>query len=106
MYVLTRLGRENVRLLLDLGHLNVSATTLGLSPIEEVNRFVKFVGQVHIHDNDGKTDLHDPASRTSWFWRLLLFKYVPLIIEQPGVGIDIIISQIKLLREMESTYAE
>jgi len=106
LYVLARLERENIRVLLDLGHLNVSATTLDFSPVKEVSKFAKFVGQVHIHDNDGKTDQHYPTGRTSWFWGLQLLENIPLIIEQPGVGIDMIISQIKLICEMEKTYAE
>ena len=105
LYVLNRVGREDVQVLLDLGHLKVSAATLGLSAMDEARRLARFVGQVHIHDNDGEEDLHGPASRQSWFWRMPLPCGIPFTIEQPDEGRDAIMSQITLLQEMRRTDA-
>ena len=105
LYVLSRLG-EDIRLLLDLGHLKVSAATLGLSPLDEFRNLAKFVGLMHIHDNDGREDQHDPVSRKSWFWNMSLPHEIPFTIEQPGVGRDALISQIMLLQEIRRTDAQ
>ena len=104
LYIFSLLGNENVQLLLDLGHLNVSCSTLGLSPIEEFYKIAYLIGQIHVHDNDGKSDQHNPVGPVSWFWELLLLKNIPLIIEQPKAEIDIIMSQIMLLRELRSSH--
>ena len=57
----TRLG-----ILLDTGHLRVSAATYGLDPAACVTELAAHIRAFHLHDNDGLSDLHLPAERTSW----------------------------------------
>lgn len=52
-------------LLLDLGHLHVSAKTLGLDYVEECNKLKEYVRWIHISENNGIFDGHKPLIRNS-----------------------------------------
>jgi sugar phosphate isomerase/epimerase len=53
-------------ILLDTGHLNVSAATLGFEREEFVRRLRSRIRAFHLHDNDRSTDTHAPAAAGSW----------------------------------------
>jgi sugar phosphate isomerase/epimerase len=53
-------------ILLDTGHLNVSAATLGFDRTEFARRLGPRIGAFHLHDNDGSADRHEPVERDSW----------------------------------------
>lgn len=53
--VLRRIGLENVRVCLDVGHLNVFG---GADFSRWLNSLGPFLGQVHLHDNQGTLDDH------------------------------------------------
>ena len=53
-------------ILLDTGHLAVSATTLGLDRLEAVRRLAPRIRAFHLHDNDGSVDAHEPVAPGSW----------------------------------------
>jgi sugar phosphate isomerase/epimerase len=55
-----------VGMLLDTGHLNVSAETLGFDRFAFVEAVAPFVRAFHLHDNDGRTDQHQPLREGSW----------------------------------------
>lgn len=52
-------------LLLDLGHLHVSAKTLGLNFQEECSELKEYVSWMHLSENDGIVDEHRPLSEGS-----------------------------------------
>jgi len=52
--------------LLDTGHLNVTARTFGFDRLQFVDRLQPFVRAFHIHDNDGSADTHRPVVEGSW----------------------------------------
>ena len=56
-------------ILLDTGHLNVSARTLGFDREEFVRRLGSRIRAVHLHDNDGTADRHEPVALDSWALR-------------------------------------
>jgi len=56
----------DVPILLDTGHLNVSAHTLGFDRRDFARRHGWRVHAVHLHDNDGSRDAHEPAREGSW----------------------------------------
>lgn len=66
-----RLRAENVGLLLDFGHLNVSATTLGFSREEFIASLSSRVRAFHVHDNDAMVDSHRPVREDSWVVQVL-----------------------------------
>lgn len=53
-------------MLLDTGHLNVSAVTLGFDRFAFVEAVAPFVRAFHLHDNDGSADQHQPLREGSW----------------------------------------
>lgn len=71
-------------MLLDTGHLNVSARTLGFDRGGFVNTVAPFARAFHIHDNDGTADTHGVAAPGSWVLDLLhrpVFRGLPIVIE-------------------------
>lgn len=82
--LLAALPDPNLGLLLDTGHLNVSARTLGFDRGEFLERVAPYVGAFHVHDNDGIADQHQPVAPGSWVLDLLrrsAFQRVPIVIE-------------------------
>lgn len=58
----------SVGLLLDVAHLNVSATHRGFDPVEAVERVSPWIGALHLSDNDGDRDTNELCREDSWFW--------------------------------------
>jgi len=78
------LQSSHLGLLLDTGHLNMSAHTLGFDRMSFVDKMVPYVKAMHIHDNDGIADTHQPIQPTSWVLDILRrpeFAALPLVIE-------------------------
>jgi sugar phosphate isomerase/epimerase len=70
--------------LLDLGHLNVSATTLGFAHHEFVEAVAPRIAGFHVHDNDGVVDQHRPIAADSWVLEMLRqprFAAAPIVVE-------------------------
>lgn len=64
--LLADLPDPRLGILLDLGHLKVSATTLGFTPADFIDTVAPAVGAFHLHDNDGTADQHRPVAPGSW----------------------------------------
>lgn len=60
-------GISDVRLLLDLAHLKVSANTLGFDLTKAHETLKSIVGAYHISDNDSISDSNKPITYESWF---------------------------------------
>lgn len=58
---------KEVRLLLDFGHLRVSANTLGFDLISAVSDVQKWVGGYHMSENHGEFDDHLNFDSSAWF---------------------------------------
>jgi sugar phosphate isomerase/epimerase len=58
---------KNVKLLIDVAHLKVSANTLKFDPVEYLNDFSDITAAYHISDNNGLEDSNEPFSADSWF---------------------------------------
>lgn len=70
--------------LLDLGHLKVTAQTLGFGPDAFVETVASRIGAFHLHDNDGRSDQHRPVSADSWPVDVLRqdrFAELPVVVE-------------------------
>src|SRR5581483_4224646 len=61
-----RLGQRRLGLLVDTGHLNVTARTVGFDRLAFVDAVEPYVRAFHVHDNDGFADSHLPVGEGSW----------------------------------------
>lgn len=59
---------SNVNLLVDVGHLKVSANSLGFKKQDLLKRCSQWIKAFHLSDNDGKRDSNNKVSFDSWFW--------------------------------------
>ena len=79
-----RLPSPDLGILLDTGHLNVSAQTLGFDRMAFVERLASRIQAFHLHDNDGSADSHSPIGSGSWVLyivRLATFRHIPAVVE-------------------------
>lgn len=60
-------GRPRLRLLLDTGHLAVSAASMRFSKEEFLRTVGPFIGAIHHSDNDCHRDSNDAVARDYWF---------------------------------------
>ncbi len=58
---------KNVRLLLDVAHLKVSANTEKLDPIKSLKKMNKYAMGYHFSENNGLTDSNQPFNHKAWF---------------------------------------
>lgn len=66
-YFFNHLDSNHIHLHLDVGHLNVSSNTRSFSKQEFMKKFSDKIIAVHVHDNDGLSDDHNPITNDSWF---------------------------------------
>ena len=64
-------SKSEVGILLDVGHLNVSANVLGFDKFKAIEIIADRVEAFHLHDNDANRDQHLPFSKNSWFTEIL-----------------------------------
>lgn len=60
---------KNVGLLLDTGHLKVTAKTLGLNLSNEYMNIFKFIKGYHLSDNNGKLDSNKEFTKKAWWFK-------------------------------------
>lgn len=78
------LPSPDLGILLDTGHLNVTAHTLGFDRISFVDKLAPYIRAFHVHDNDGKDDTHQPVQPGSWVLDVLRrpgFASLPIVVE-------------------------
>jgi sugar phosphate isomerase/epimerase len=59
-----RIGRKNVRINLDFGHLQMSSRFYGLDPVAEVRAIAPLIAHCHVHDNFGNPVYHTEKMQT------------------------------------------
>jgi sugar phosphate isomerase/epimerase len=91
----------NVGILLDLGHLNVTANSLGFDRYEFIRRVKDRVFALHIHENNGVVDEHKEISETGWCLDIIRdFADFPVVIESVNQSVAQIVSQVALLEDI------
>ena len=60
--------KENVRLLVDVGHLNVTSNTLKFSKINFLKNCSNWIEGYQLSDNNGLKDENLLVKSNSWFW--------------------------------------
>ena len=58
---------KNVKLLVDVAHLKVSAKTEELDPIKSLKIMNKYAEGYHFSENNGYDDSNDPFKKNAWF---------------------------------------
>ena len=61
----------DVKLLLDVAHLKVSANSLNFDPAEMMKKCSKYIGGYHLSDNTGLSDSNQSFLKDAWFWNYL-----------------------------------
>ena len=85
----------NFNLLLDLGHLHVSANSLGLDFVQECNMLRNDIRWLHLSDNDGRIDEHRPLRKESEIVRefyKIYDSHIPVTLETIGSAAEILAS--------------
>lgn len=80
----SRYGANHPGILLDTGHLNVSARTLNFDPMDFVEQSAPHIRAFHVSDNDGTGDTGDPVREGSWALDVLSmprFSELPVVVE-------------------------
>ncbi|MDC3087779.1 sugar phosphate isomerase/epimerase [Candidatus Pelagibacter sp.] len=89
---------NNVNLLLDVGHLKVSAKTLGFDKNRAHEKVKKWIKAYHISENNGNEDTNSLINNKSWFLKKLkpVSSYT---LEVYNSDIDLIKKQVKILNK-------
>lgn len=62
---------DNIKLLIDVGHLKVTAKTLKFDPTNYIKKLNKWTEAYHLSDNNGIKDQNNNLTSKSWFWKHL-----------------------------------
>jgi sugar phosphate isomerase/epimerase len=87
---------ENVSLLLDVAHLNVSSNSLAFSKIEFIEMANEYTFAYHLSDNDGLSDSNEPVTTDSWFWPYIRKDLTYYTLEVYGVSVGELKRQVEL----------
>jgi len=90
---------NNVKLLMDVGHLKVSSVTENFSKIKALKDLSKFIGCYHLSENDGMSDSNKPFNKKAWFLKHLKKNLDYYTIEVYTKSINKLKKQYSLLRE-------
>lgn len=92
-------NHPNFGILVDMGHLNVSANTLGLNRHKFIDDIAPFIGAFHLSGNNGVHDSHEMFDNSAWFiQRLKDFPDVAITIELDSAPIDSIRRTFELVK--------
>jgi sugar phosphate isomerase/epimerase len=78
-------------ILVDTGHLNVSAHTIGFDCVSFIDMVKPYICAFHIHENNGNEDTHTPITVESWVVDVLQqssFSNIPVVIEAKFQNIE------------------
>jgi sugar phosphate isomerase/epimerase len=90
---------QNIGILLDVGHLKVSATNLNFDKNIAIEILAEKIEAFHLHDNNGFADQHLPFDENAWFLNMLsAFKdRAAFIIEANSIPEPAIKTQVEIL---------
>lgn len=98
--LLADIADDTVGVLIDFGHLAVTANTYGFDRLNFVQRLAPYVGCLHMSDNDGQRDQNLPLSADTWFLPLLKdFRHIPVVIEAYNLTPDLMLQQKQIVLE-------
>lgn len=99
---MTKYSPTDIGINLNIGHLNLSANAFNFKRSEFVDLVQDYIIAMELSHNDGTEDQHLPLREDGWYWDLIndnRFESVCKILEFRNTKIDLIISNIQLLKE-------
>lgn len=94
------IDQPSTGLLLDTGHLKVTAQTFGFDIHEAVQQLHPYIRGIHHSDNNGKADTNSPIEADYWFLEhMTTFKEVPHVLEVKNQSVPEILRQIDILTQ-------
>lgn len=87
---------NNIKLLIDVAHLKVSANSLNFNPIKMFDICEDRIGGYHLSDNNGFSDTNQAFTAESWFWRYLDPSMKYFSIEVYSNDINLLLQQKKI----------
>jgi len=66
--VMKQINLNNVKMLVDVAHLKVSANSLNFSPEIFLSKLDKWIAAYHLSENNGYSDDNEKITAESWFW--------------------------------------
>jgi len=92
---------KNLGLLLDLGHLKVSSYWLHFDRYKFIEKLQDKIFEIHIHENNGKTDQHNKLAKNSWCFDVIQKyckdKNIPIVTESSYSNLKELIQNKKLI---------
>lgn len=90
---------DNINMLVDVGHLNVSSKTLSFDRLEFLSKCKKWIKGYHLSDNDRLIDLNNKIKRNSWFLKHINLKDIYLSLEINTQSFNEINNQLLILNK-------
>ncbi|MDD5470140.1 MAG: sugar phosphate isomerase/epimerase [Candidatus Peribacteraceae bacterium] len=90
-------------ILLDTGHLNVSAKTFTFSPLHFLEKLENHIGALHLHGNDGNADQHQSVGEEGWIMDMLhrpAIACVPWIVEASFPDVSALSAHVRFLQQI------
>lgn len=95
---------ENVKLLIDVAHVKVTASSLKFEPEKMLNECANWTYAYHLSDNDGITDSNSPVTSESWFWPYLKKNVEFYVLEVYNISANELLQQVSLVSTMLKNY--
>lgn len=90
---------SNVKFLVDLAHLKVSAQTLHFDKIDFLNEAAPWIKGYHLSDNDGTSDTNNAVDEFSWFWPYIKKNLDYYSLEIYNASIDMLEEQYSMVKQ-------
>lgn len=91
-------GADNLRFLVDVGHLKVTANALAFDANRCLDEIGHLVGAFHLSENDGREDQNLPFDERAWFLpRLRDFSHATMVLEAYHLEVDQILENCRVI---------
>lgn len=91
---------DNVFLLIDVAHLNVSANSLGFDKLEFLKVVDPWIRAYHLSENNGLSDTNESVRKNSWFWPYISKNLNYYSLEIYGKNPQQLFDQVKLTKSI------
>ena len=90
----------NVKMLVDVAHLNVSSNSMNFDRISFLKKLDKWIFAYHLSENNGKSDTNEKIRLDSWFWPYIKTNLDYYSIEVYGEKPEELLKQKELTQKM------